>query len=394
MSTPFEIKNKIRPYITSIEKHIETLDPKIAFGEYKDNTSIIIDALSFINEVYKNSKDNLLSDNIFNNIILINKMLSQLKYYDIEKYTVSILFDILNCSHNNDFKEIDIHDRASKFIKELGYTEIYAKNIKNKKNYNEIQVLKKEYAELKSIIGPLENPSKELEALLESHAVTQQQAKNTIERAQQAVKDAQKATIEVRGLANIASQSGLAKEFEKCINKLQPGRIFWLIMVIISLLSMGWILVWDLLHFPPPNAGNDIFKNWIEGIMHRLPLVIPCLFAVWLSSRRYHDTVRLIEDYRFKSRLCATYSGFLDACRRIDGCTEMATTGEGGQPAVQTRRSYDAEMELTRTVLRVISTDPTRHLRKDKEDSGPVLGLAEHCVDAIAGVVKRDKKGD
>ena len=165
-------------------------------------------------------------------------------------------------------------------------------------------------------------------------------------------------------------------------------------MVIISILGMGWILIWDLLNIPSPNSGYDIFKNWVDGLMHRLPIIFPCLFAVWLSSRRYHDTVRLIEDYRFKSRLCATYSGFLDACRRIDGCTEMATTGEGGQPVVQTRRSYDAEMELTRTVLRVISTDPTRHLRKDKQDSGPILGLAEHCVDAIAGVVKRDRKGD
>ena len=84
----------------------------------------------------------------------------------------------------------------------------------------------------------------------------------------------------------------------------------------------------------------------------------------------------------------------MDACRRVDGGTEMGTTGEGGQSAVQPRRSYEAEMELTRTVLRVISTDSTRHLRKDKQDSGPILGLAEHCVDAIAGVVKRDRKGD
>lgn len=220
------------------------------------------------------------------------------------------------------------------------------------------------------------------------------QAEQMFELSKQAIENANAATIEVLGLANTASQSGLAKEFERCIQDLQWGRRLWLIAVIASLVSMGWVLTCEFLNVPSPQSNINLLTTWFEGLLHRLPIIFPCLFAVWLSSRRYHDTVRLIEDYRFKSRLCATYSGFLDACRRIDGCTEMATTGEGGQPVVQTRRSYDAEMELTRIVLRVISTDPTRHLRKDKQDSGPILGLAEHCVDAIAGVVKRDKKGD
>lgn len=259
---------------------------------------------------------------------------------------------------------------------------------------NDIRKLRIDNIKIKEIVEPFKDSSDELQYRLDKLTTSEQYVKYIVDTAQQIVKDSQEIITEVRGLANIASQSGLAKEFEKCIKQLQPGRVFWLIMVIISILGMGWILTWDLLHMPSPSLGYDIVKNWAEGVLHRLPIVLPCVFAIWLSSRRYHDTVRLIEDYRFKSRLCATYSGFLDACRRIDGCTEMAATGEGGQPVVQTRRSYDAEMELTRTVLRVISTDPTRHLRKDKQDSGPILGLAEHCVDAIAGVVKRDRKGD
>lgn len=271
-------------------------------------------------------------------------------------------------------------------------TSIYRKD--NRFIIESIKKLTKRQDNLEKNIDSISQLGEEFNVRLEKLASAEQYIDYIVDTAQQSAKDSQKVTAEVRGLANIASQSGLAKEFEKCIRQLQPGRVFWLIMVIISILGMGWILIWDLLNIPSPNSGYDIFKNWVDGLMHRLPIIFPCLFAVWLSSRRYHDTVRLIEDYRFKSRLCATYSGFLDACRRIDGCTEMATTGEGGQPVVQTRRSYDAEMELTRIVLRVISTDPTRHLRKDKQDSGPILGLAEHCVDAIAGVVKRDKKGD
>lgn len=216
------------------------------------------------------------------------------------------------------------------------------------------------------------------------------QAGDAIENANKAIRDAIEAKNEVLNIADKASQSGLAREFRKCTEELQQGKRGWLIAVTISLICMFGVLIWSFVNIPSPISSEELTKEFL----HRLPFLIPCFFALWISSRRYHDTVRLIEDYRFKSGLCATYSGFLDACRRVDGGTEMATTGEGRQPAVQPRRSYEAEMELTRTVLRVISTDSTRHLRKDKQDSGPILGLAEHCVDAIAGVVKRDRKGD
>ena len=216
------------------------------------------------------------------------------------------------------------------------------------------------------------------------------QAEYAVENANEAIKNAIEAKNEVLNIADKASQSGLAREFRKCTEELQQGKRGWLIAVTISIVCMFGVLIWSFVNIPSPISSEELTKEFL----HRLPFLIPCFFALWISSRRYHDTVRLIEDYRFKSGLCATYSGFLDACRRVDGGTEMGTTGEGGQSAVQPRRSYEAEMELTRTVLRVLSTDSTRHLRKDKQDSGPILGLAEHCVDAIAGVVKRDRKGD
>lgn len=271
--------------------------------------------------------------------------------------------------------------------------ESISRQIKQTDNYQDDN-LEKSFNRWNEKVKSLLDSEKEIQEKTVILDAYRKQAEQMFELSKQAIENANAATIEVLGLANTASQSGLAKEFERCIQDLQRGRRLWLIAVIASLVSMGWVLTWEFLNVPSPQSNINLLTTWFEGLLHRLPLIFPCLFAVWLSSRRYHDTVRLIEDYRFKSRLCATYSGFLDACRRIDGCTEMAATGEGGQPVVQTRRSYDAEMELTRTVLRVISTDPTRHLRKDKQDSGPILGLAEHCVDAIAGVVKRDRKGN
>lgn len=251
--------------------------------------------------------------------------------------------------------------------------ESISRQIKQTDNYQDDN-LEKSFNRWNEKVKSLLDSEKEIQEKTVILDAYRKQAEQMFELSKQAIENANAATIEVLGLANTASQSGLAKEFERCIQDLQRGRRLWLIAVIASLVSMGWVLTWEFLNVPSPQSNINLLTTWFEGLLHRLPLIFPCLFAVWLSSRRYHDTVRLIEDYRFKSRLCATYSGFLDACRRIDGCTEMAATGEGGQPVVQTRRSYDAEMELTRTVLRVISTDPTRHLRKDKQDSGPILG--------------------
>lgn len=375
----------------------------------------IQEAITFFrkNKIVNNNKTlNTTNENIINVLCFIEKnlnhdVISDDLYMDIEDLCNSLYtedYALIKEQIVNSLRRISIWCKKKNELsicKELSYylnyfesidTSTYRKD--NRFIIESIKKLTKRQDDLQKTIDSISQLGDEFNVRLEKLASAEQYIDYIVDAAQQSAKDSQKVTAEVRGLANIASQSGLAKEFEKCIRQLQPGRVFWLIMVIISILGMGWILIWDLLNIPSPNSGYDIFKNWVDGLMHRLPIIFPCLFAVWLSSRRYHDTVRLIEDYRFKSRLCATYSGFLDACRRIDGCTEMATTGEGGQPVVQTRRSYDAEMELTRTVLRVISTDPTRHLRKDKQDSGPILGLAEHCVDAIAGVVKRDRKGD
>ena len=369
----------------------------------------IQEAITFFrkNKIVNNNKTlNTTNENIINVLCFIEKnlnhdVISDDLYMDIEDLCNSLYtedYALIKEQIVNSLRRISIWCKKKNELsicKELSYylnyfesidTSTYRKD--NRFIIESIKKLTKRQDDLQKTIDSISQLGDEFNVRLEKLASAEQYIDYIVDAAQQSAKDSQKVTAEVRGLANIASQSGLAKEFEKCIRQLQPGRVFWLIMV------MGWILIWDLLNIPSPNSGYDIFKNWVDGLMHRLPIIFPCLFAVWLSSRRYHDTVRLIEDYRFKSRLCATYSGFLDACRRIDGCTEMATTGEGGQPVVQTRRSYDAEMELTRTVLRVISTDPTRHLRKDKQDSGPILGLAEHCVDAIAGVVKRDRKGD
>lgn len=375
----------------------------------------IQEAITFFrkNKIVNNNKTlNTTNENIINVLCFIEKnlnhdVISDDLYMDIEDLCNSLYtedYALIKEQIVNSLRRISIWCKKKNELsicKELSYylnyfesidTSTYRKD--NRFIIESIKKLTKRQDDLQKTIDSISQLGDEFNVRLEKLASAEQYIDYIVDAAQQSAKDSQKVTAEVRGLANIASQSGLAKEFEKCIRQLQPGRVFWLIMVIISILGMGWILIWDLLNIPSPNSGYDIFKNWVDGLMHRLPIIFPCLFAVWLSSRRYHDTVRLIEDYRFKSRLCATYSGFLDACRRIDGCTEMATTGEGGQPVVQTRRSYDAEMELTRTVLRVISTDPTRHLRKDKQDSGPILGLAEHCVDAIAGVVKRDRKGN
>ena len=379
------LRGKIQEAITFFRKNKIVTDNK-TLNTANEN---IINALCFIE---KNLNHDVISDDLYMDIEDLCGSLYTEDYDLIKEQIVNSLRRIsIWCKKKN---ELSIYKESSYYLNcfESIDTSIYRKD--NRFIIESIKKLTKRQDNLEKNIDSISQLGEEFNVRLEKLASAEQYIDYIVDTAQQSAKDSQKVTAEVRGLANIASQSGLAKEFEKCIRQLQPGRVFWLIMVIISILGMGWILIWDLLNIPSPNSGYDIFKNWVDGLMHRLPIIFPCLFAVWLSSRRYHDTVRLIEDYRFKSRLCATYSGFLDACRRIDGCTEMATTGEGGQPVVQTRRSYDAEMELTRIVLRVISTDPTRHLRKDKQDSGPILGLAEHCVDAIAGVVKRDKKGD
>lgn len=379
------LRGKIQEAITFFRKN------KIVNNNKTLNTTNenIINVLCFIE---KNLNHDVILDDLYMDIEDLCNSLYTEDYALIKEQIVNSLRRIsIWCKKKN---ELSICKESSYYLNyfESIDTSTYSKD--NRFIIESIKKLTKRQDNLQKTIDSISQLGEEFNVRLEKLASAEQYIDYIVDAAQQSAKDSQKVTAEVRGLANIASQSGLAKEFEKCIRQLQPGRVFWLIMVIISILGMGWILIWDLLNIPSPNSGYDIFKNWVDGLMHRLPIIFPCLFAVWLSSRRYHDTVRLIEDYRFKSRLCATYSGFLDACRRIDGCTEMATTGEGGQPVVQTRRSYDAEMELTRTVLRVISTDPTRHLRKDKQDSGPILGLAEHCVDAIAGVVKRDRKGD
>lgn len=128
--------------------------------------------------------------------------------------------------------------------------ESISRQIKQTDNYQDDN-LEKSFNRWNEKVKSLLDSEKEIQEKTVILDAYRKQAEQMFELSKQAIENANAATIEVLGLANTASQSGLAKEFERCIQDLQRGRRLWLIAVIASLVSMGWVLTWEFLNVPP-----------------------------------------------------------------------------------------------------------------------------------------------
>lgn len=169
------------------------------------------------------------------------------------------------------------------------------------------------------------------------------------------VSEAESIRDTIEGLLPGSASVGLAASFEERANKLVVPRRGWMTVFIISILAMvGVAFTIDL-------SGDD----YLQDALSRLPFLAPFIWLGWFSALQYGNTIRLEEDYRFKTSTAKAFVGYRDHMTHLKD--------------VDLENAGNALSLLSTRTVEVLSIEPGRLLGKSHNEatpSGGILGLA------------------
>lgn len=129
-------------------------------------------------------------------------------------------------------------------------------------------------------------------------------------------KTAESLLNQIEGLLPGATSAGLATAYEKRRRKAEASARYYSIAFftgIVVLAVSAAATVTQTFSFSPFTwdfIAIDSFKEYLDKILFKLPLVIPVLWATLTVSKRRSEMQRLAEEYAHKEALAQSYEGF------------------------------------------------------------------------------------
>ncbi len=168
------------------------------------------------------------------------------------------------------------------------------------------------------------------------------------------VSEAESIRATIEGLLPGSASVGLAASFEERANKLVIPRRGWMTVFIVTILAMVGVA------FSVDLSGDDYWHHAFT----RLPFLAPLVWLGWFSALQYGNTIRLEEDYRFKTSTAKAFIGYRDHMAHLKD--------------VDLENAGNALALLSARTVEVLSIEPGRLLGKSHNEatpSGGILGL-------------------
>lgn len=177
------------------------------------------------------------------------------------------------------------------------------------------------------------------------------EAKTAKDKLEALITEASEARDTIEGLLPGAASVGLAASFEDRAKKLGPPKYAWMIVFILSILGMlGVAFTLDL-------QSGEIWKDALA----RLPFFAPLVWLAWFSAIQYGNTIRLEEDYRFKTSTAKAFVGYRDHMEHLK--------------SVDVEHAESVLAILSARTVEVLSAPPGNTLGKSSSEASPSGGL-------------------
>ena len=171
--------------------------------------------------------------------------------------------------------------------------------------------------------------------------------------------DLQKQIIDILGKA---IWTKLYKSFEEKSKKLNVQKILWIVWIIVSVIWLTWLWFFILEELEPLLETGEI--NNIVILSLRIALLFPWFYLLYLTTSQFSNTVKLQEEYDFKSSVAVALHHFKDLVE-------------------------DSEKEIDKNFLTEsigkIFESPTEKVYWQKNDKD-VLKKAENIVSSVADI--------